>query len=850
MGRFAAERFRPRPGRARSRLSLILVCVALAASPTQAFAVEDVNFGRDVLPLLADRCFHCHGPDEEMREAGLRLDVPDGPDGPYEERAGFRALTPGSLEKSEVWYRLTTEEESERMPPVHSHKRPLSAAEKDVVRRWILQGASYERHWSFVPPRAPAIPEVTGGTEGLTPIDRFVRARQEQEGRIPTPPADRRTLIRRVTLDLIGLPPTRDEIRAFLEDPTDDAYERLVDDLLARPQYAEHMARYWLDLVRFADTNGMHHDHYREMSPYRDWVIRAFEQNLSYDRFIAAQLAGDLLDEPTADDLIASGFHRLHLIIDVGTALPEESYTKNVIDRVNAFGTAFLGLTVGCAVCHDHKYDPIEQRDYYQLFAFFNNLDAEPETGPRRGTDFRRGLQPPYVDLPSAEQASELQRIDEELGAIEAELAAQSAATADADAAASAQESGVAQDAQARAATAEALHQRQKELRERRDRLLLEIPAAMVMKERGEPRPAAVLVRGQYDVFGEAVEPDTPTFLPPMKATAGRKSRRDLAHWLVSPEHPLTARVQVNRLWQQFFGVGLVKTSEDFGIQGERPSHPDLLDHLAVEFVRSGWDVKALVRSIVLSATYRQSSSAPAVAFAEDPQNRWLARGSRFRLDAEVIRDQILVTSGLLSPHRFGPSVKPPQPAGVWKAVTLPDSNPRVFVADEGEDIFRRSLYTFWKRALPPPQMTILDAPSREYCVARRERTNTATQALLLLNEQQYLRAAGVLAAHMLGEETSDEARMNALYETLTARFPEQGELRELAQLLADLRQYYTEHDELATELCDDVSRVQTPVAAALRTRLDSGELAAVEFAAWTVLASTLYNLDAVRTRE
>ena len=793
-------------------ISLLGPVVLGTVAPLSA---QGIDFQRDVRPILAEHCFTCHGPDAKARKGKLRLDVAEGKHGAYRTRFDTPAVKPGSLEESELWYRVTSSDEDEAMPPVESDVEPLSDDEREVLRRWILDGAKYEVHWAFVAPEAPVLPAVEREGWVRRPLDRLVLGRLEASGLGPAPEADRRTLIRRVSLDLTGLPPTRQEIRDFLGDDRPGAYERLVDRLLAGTRYGEHMARYWLDLVRFADTNGVHHDHFREMSPYRDWVIRAFNANMPYDRFVIDQVAGDLHEDPTDDQLIASGFNRLHMIIDRGTMLPEESLSRNVVDRVTAFGTAFLGLTLNCATCHDHKYDPIRQKDFYQLYAFFNNLDAEPETGARSGPDFLRGLQPPYVEFPTAEQARELAQVDAKIAAVDARIA-----RLEADAAAKGE--------------VEALLEERSELRASRDGIRVGIVAAMVMKERSEVRPAHILIRGAYDDPGREVDRDTPAFLPPLTKRGETASRMDLARWLVASGHPLTARAAVNRFWQQLFGVGLVKTAEDLGTQGELPRDQDLLDHLAVAFVESGWDVKALMRRIVTSATYRQSSTGAPEDFERDPENRLLARGSRFRLDAEVIRDQILFTSGLLNEEMYGPSVKPPQPPGIWEAVALPDSYPRVFVPDEGEKIHRRSLYTFWKRGLPPPQMTMLNAPSRESCTARRERTNTPLQALLLLNEEEYFKAARHLA-RSTNELGPKEERLELIYETITSRLPSAGARAALLDALSDLERMYANDPALAEALCGEL-----PV--------DSAE--APSLAAWTLVTSSIYNLDVTRTRE
>jgi len=802
-------------------MKLVLVLLSILSLPLSSAAEDEVLYDRDIRPILSDRCFLCHGPNEHDRRAGLRLDRFDDPEGAHQ------VIEAGSPEDSVLWERVAAEDEFERMPPPDSSKKPLTDEQKEIIRRWIEQGAEYTDFWAFVAPKRPQVPDPDTDW-GRQPIDRFVMRNLESKGLTPSPPADRRTLVRRVTFDLTGLPPTREEIREFLADESGDAYERLVDRLLARPQYGEHMAKYWLDLVRFADTNGIHHDHYREMSPYRDWVIRSFNDNLPYNEFAKYQLAGDLFDDPTRDQLIASGFNRLHLIIDRGTALPEESYTRNVIDRVTAVGTAFMGLTVQCAVCHDHKYDPITTKDFYQLFAFFNNFDGAPETGGRAGSDFRRGLQPPYILLTSEKQQAKLdefdarlEKLEEQRGQIEQRL----------------KQAGDAAEKKTLQGESDQTKKALEAARSERQNFEDTIPAAMVMKERAEPRPAHILVRGAYDNPGDEVSRDTPGFLPPMKKTEGLKTRMDLAEWFLTRKNPLTARVAVNRFWQQLFGVGLVKTSEDFGAQGDWPSHPELLDYLAVSFIESGWDIKALMREIVLSETYRQHSRATPREFKTDPENRLLARGARFRMDSEMIRDQVLATSGLLSAKMFGLSVKPPQPPGLWKAVTMPSSYPRVYEPDKGEAIYRRSVYTFWKRGMPPPQMTLLNAPSRESCIARRERTNTPLQALLLLNEPEYTKAARHLAHEtIVAGSQSPVERVRAIYETITSRLPDAEETEDFVKMVEDLKKKYRDNPELAAGLCEGV---------ALREGLTPPELAA-----WTMATCTIYNLDITKTRE
>ncbi len=778
-------------------------CVWVAIS-LASFAQENVSFNRDIRPIFSGRCFQCHGPDENTREADLRLDIAEGDQGPFVDRDGSFVIRPKSLERSELWARITTSDEDLLMPPQDSHKEPLNTEERELVRKWILQGAEYQDFWAFTSPQSQTPPTVSHKQWNHTRIDRFVYDRIQAEGLQPQPTADRRTLIRRLSFDLTGLPPTREEINTFVGDESPDAYEVLVDNLLSSPRYGEHMAKYWLDLVRFADTNGIHHDHYREMTPYRDWVIRSFNGNLRFNDFVTYQVAGDLFEEPTLDQQIASGFNRLHLVIDVGTAIPEESFNRNVVDRVTAFGTAFMGMTVGCAVCHDHKYDPITQKDFYQLYAFFNNLDSTPETPGR-------GLHAPFVRLPSKDQATRLSEFDKKIVATKAAVLALKLKDPD-----------------------DKLEDAESEVEKlKKQRKLIEdaIPVSLVMKERTQVRPTYILNRGAYDDPGEEVQRDTPAFLPPLESENEIKSRMDLARWLTKPSHPLTARVTVNRLWQQFFGVGLVKTSEDFGAQGETPSHPELLDDLSQRFVASGWNVKSLVKEIVMSRTYQQSSTASKNAYLADPDNRLLARGARFRLDAEMVRDQILYVGGLLNEEMFGKSVKPPQPPDLWKNVSMRSSSTYAFKADTGDKIYRRSLYSFWKRALPPPQMTIFDAPTREACTARRERTNTPLQALVLMNETQYFHAAKQFASKLIRDYPDDEKRVRVAYESITGHPPDDRETRELRSNLNEFRHAYTNSPELAKELAGD----------------DDNE---VQLAAHTMLVNALFNLDVTKTRQ
>jgi hypothetical protein len=866
----------------------VAVLVARGGPPlpakTEAPAGLAVDFTRQIRPILSEHCFACHGPDEGKRKAKLRLDTREGAFARL--RGGASAFVPGKPAESEVFTRVTADDPAHVMPPAKTGRR-LTGEQAALLRRWIEQGANWSEHWAFVPPRRPPLPAVKDAAWPRTPVDAFILARLEREGLRPSPEADRVTLLRRVTLDLTGLPPTPAEVDAFLADGSPGAYERAVDRLLASPRYGEHMARQWLDLARYGDTHGLHLDNYREMWPYRDWVIRVFNANVSYDRFLVEQLAGDLLPNPTLDQLVATGFNRCHVTTSEGGSIDEEVYVRNVVDQVDTNGTVLLGLTTGCARCHDHKFDPISQKDYYGLFAFFNSLDGSPLDGNAA----RPG---PVVRVATAEQAAALAKAEERVAAARRRIA-EAVAAVKYDDSADAQAKGWAAlvaaalsadgayrtlsawvraqrglgapalpkdilvlvkldaakqtEAQrkqlrdyflARAyaparATFEPLLREQTTAEKEREALDKQIPATLVFKELPQPRPAYVLNRGEYDRRGPQVQRATPAFLPPLPADAPR-NRLGLARWLVAPGHPLTARVAVNRLWQQLFGTGLVKTAEDFGSQGEHPSHPELLDWLAVQFVDDGWDVKRMVRRLVTSAAYRQATRVTPDRLAKDPADRLLSRGPRYRLDAETIRDQALAAGGLLVERLGGPSVKPPQPPGLWEAVAYTGSNTARFTPDAGrEKVHRRSLYTFWKRTAPPPQMTTFDAPSREACTARRERTDTPLQALLLMNETQYVEAGRALAERALREGgPTPEGRATHLFRLAAARKPDDRELAELLSAYRDHRAAFGRDAEAARRLI-----------AVGETKPDAS-LDPAELAAWTMVANLVLNLDEV----
>ena len=798
-----------------------------------SFGENKIVFNRDIRPILSNKCFVCHGPNAKDIKADLRLDTPGGKFGALTPRDDYQIIKAGSLEESELWYRISTDDVDERMPPEVSHKTPLTPEQLALFKQWIIEGGGYQDFWAFVGPVRSKPADIKDESWRQNPIDHIVMASFEKQGLEPKEPADQRTLIRRVTFDLTGLPPTLDEIHEFLNDKSPGAYPRLVDRLLEQTSYGEHMARYWADLVRLSDSNGMHKDFHREFFAYRDWLIRSFNGNMPFDEFIKYQLAGDLYKDPSRDQLVASGFNRLHLIIDKGTALPEESLHKNVVDRVRAFGTTFLGLTVHCAQCHDHKYDPITQKDYYQFYAFFNNFGGNAETGGGP----TRGLQPPFINLTTPAQDKQIDENESKIQAVEAQLskhkkewAKQVEESKKAEAAQDSEKTNAPKVAKYKADPS--LTKKLNALKKEHKSYMATIPGAMHMSERAEVRVATILIGGAYDAPGVPVERNTPGFLLPMKKKAKLASRMDLAQWLADPSHPLTARVAVNRIWQQLFGVGIVKTSEDLGAQGQWPSHPQLLDELAIQFVASGWNVKGLIRQIVLSRTYQQSSDAKADEFINDPENRLLARGSRYRMDAELIRDQILLVSGQLNRQMYGKSVKPPQPPGLWKMVSMIGE---VYKADPGDQIYRRSLYTYWKRGMPPPQMTIMNAPFRDACVTRRERTNTPLQALLMMNEQEYFKAAKACAKLTLMATDDTAQGLSLTYEKITSHLPDAKRLKLLEETLQSFIDLY-QNDKLLTEQ--------------LTPELQESEFSdRVKVAAWTMLTHSLLNLELSKVR-
>lgn len=752
---------------------------------------ETIDYNRDVRPILSDNCFACHGPDDKQRAEGLRLDV-------REEAVAHGAFVPGHVSESELVKRITSTLAGYRMPPADTNKH-LDARQIAILKKWVAQGVVYKPHWAFVKPVAADPPEARDADWCRNGIDRFVLAKLQAKGWKPSPQADRRTLIRRVCLDLTGLPPTEEQIEQFLADDSADAYEKLVDRLLASPQYGERWAQQWLDLARYADTQGYEKDNPRTIWPYRDWVIDAFNADLPFDQFTIHQIAGDLLDEPNRQQLLATAFHRNTMTNTEGGTDDEEFRTAAVVDRVNTTMSVWMGLTASCAQCHTHKYDPITQREYYRLYAFFNQTQ-----------DADRDNEHPTLRITTPEQEKELAQRKQKVDTLTERVR-------------KLKEAG----------DAEALKASEKELKqatgEHRD-YERKIPMVPIMRALPEDkrRETRILLRGDFLNPGEAVQPGVPRALHAMPENLPR-NRLGLAKWLIHPDNPLTARVQVNRYWQSFFGQGLVATVEDFGMQGDLPTHPELLDWLALEFQRRNWSMKQLCKLIVTSATYRQSSRITPERLESDPYNRLLARGPRFRLSAETLRDQALFVSGLLNDTPGGPSVLPVQPKNTLVPQAFSNYVPKI---STGEDRYRRGLYTFWRRTGHYPSFAAFDAPSREVCVIQRSRTNTPLQAMVMLNDPVYIEAAQALARRMIEAADSPEVRIQQAYRWCLSRPPQFDELNALMDLYRRAHRRYAEDTEAAKKMASD------PIGE-LPDEIDPADAAA-----WTVVANVLLNLD------
>ncbi len=818
---------------------LAALVVAVTASPSAA-ADRPVDYARDVLPILSDYCYHCHGPDAKARKADLRLDAADDlfrKDGPL--------VVPGKSHESELIRRLTTADTDEVMPPPRS-KKTLPPRHIATLKAWVDQGAKWGTHWAFTPPVRPTPP-----AGGLHPVDAFVGAKLAAEKLAFSPPADARTLIRRVTLDLTGLPPTPAEVDSFLFDSAfrgpQAAYERVVDRLLASPRYGERMVWDWLDAARYADTNGYQGDNERTAWPWRDWAVGAFNRDMPFDQFTVQQLAGDLLPSATDEDRLATAFLRNHMINGEGGRIPEENRVDYVMDMAETTGTVWLGLTFNCCRCHDHKFDPVKQTEYYGLFAFFNQT---PVTGAG-GDAFTK----PVLDMATPAQKARqavanraVQSAAVTVDALEAKRFPKGASAswpepitgATAKPAADRPKATVdrladhfADDKEYHAALV-TLSGRLAE----RDAATRDIPRVMVMADQDKPRDTFVLDKGLYTKPGAKVPAVVPAAVGRLPAGV-KADRLALAKWLVSADNPLTARVTVNRLWQQLFGVGMVKTSEDFGVQSERPSHPELLDWLAVEFRQPSaagaapWSVKRLLKTIVTSRTYQQSSAVTPALWERDPANRLLARGPRFRLPAWMIRDQALAAAGLLVPTSGGPAVNGYQPPGIWEETTF---GTKRYSQDHGDKLYRRSVYTFWRRIVAPTMF--FDSATRQTCGVKPARTNTPLHALATLNDTTYVEAARVLAERAIRAGADDEARITHAVTAVLARKPAAGELAVLTASLQRLRTQYAADPAAAAKL---VAVGESKRAAAIP---------AAEHAAFTSLCLVVLNLDEALTKE
>jgi hypothetical protein len=733
-----------------------------------------ISYNFDIRPILSDNCFACHGPDANKREAGLRLDIAEEAYKALQENPSAHALVPGKPQLSEVFLRVSSRDSATMMPPPTSNLR-LNQHEIRLIRKWIEQGAQYEPHWSFVAPKTPELPQVKNKEWPVNEIDFFILQKQEQKGLAPNPEADKERLLKRLSLDLTGLPPSLDLMDRFLADTSPNAYEKVVEELLQNPAYGEKMALPWLDLARFADSHGFQDDSYRSQWPWRDWVIHAFNQNMPYDKFVTWQLAGDLLPNATKEQVLATGFNRNHKITEEGGVVQEEYRSMYVTDRTDLLGKGLLGVTIECARCHDHKYDPFSQKEYYQLYAFFNNVKEV-------GLESSVGGPETYAKKPLMEISNE--EIKNILTFVN---------------------------------------------KPDTSRLIVSI-----MGDLDSLRKTHVLVRGAYDAPGEEVQAGTPPAILPFDPTYP-KNRLGLAQWLFDKRNPLPARVFVNQVWQEFFGRGLVKTAGDLGMQGDLPSHPALLDWLAVDFVDHNWDIKRLVRQLVTSATYRQSAVVTPEKLRADPDNILLARAPRYRIHAEFIRDVVLASSGLLVNRIGGPSVKPYQPSGLWEGATSGRGILAIYRQDHGEDLYRRGMYTFIKRTVPPPSMGIFDASNRDQCEIGRLKTNTPLQALVMMNDPTVLEASRVLAATLLQEDSTPKDKIIKAFRLIVARKPTEKEV-------AMLTNYYEQ--ELTLLKPESVEKLVTVGEYPLPKQMDKKTLAAM-----MQVMSTLYNLEETITK-
>ncbi|WP_190810795.1 PSD1 and planctomycete cytochrome C domain-containing protein [Flagellimonas sp. S3867] len=750
--------------------------VAMSETGSRGQLPDSVDFSFHIKPILSDRCFACHGPDKNAIEGGLSLNKPEDAYTAIGENKDRYAIVPGNLEKSELVKRIFQEDPNLMMPPPESNLS-LSDYEKELLKKWVAQGAVFKKHWAFVPPVEPKIPDVEGDDWSENEIDKFILDKLKLKGFSPSNKAAKEHLIRRAFFSITGLPPAVEQVNSFLQNNSEEAYEKIIDSLLNTKAYAENMAADWMEVARYADTHGYQDDFERIMWPWRDWVIHAFDKNMAYDEFVTYQLAGDMLPNATKESILATGFNRNHKITAEGGVIPEEYRIEYVEDRTNTFGTAFLGITMECARCHDHKYDPVSQKDHFQLFGFFNNLDED-------------GLMPSAQAIPKPYMAVTKQDAEGILNFVN--MTNVSKPKID----------------------------------------------VMVMQDMPNPRETFVLNRGVYDQPTDQVFPGTPDDILPFPEELPR-NRLGLSQWLFHEKNPLTARVAVNRIWQRMFGKGLVESSYDFGNQGALPSHPELLDFLAIKFRTEGWDIKQMMKYMALSATYQQSTEISKEMNERDPENTYLARAPRLRLSAEMIRDQALKISGLLNAEVGGPSVKPYQPEGIWEETTGGGGgSTATYVQSSGKDLYRKSLYTFWKRTVPPPSMMTFDTSSRDLCTVQRQETNTPLQALVLLNDPQLIEAARALAIKTMGATGQDvNDQISFIFQSATSRKPKEEELT----ILNDL--YNASLDRIKT------GEVIPEEYLSIGESVSSEDIPADQLAALALTAHTILNLDETISR-
>jgi hypothetical protein len=824
-------------------------------------AEEPLDFNRDIRPILAENCFYCHGQDQNKRQADLRLDI-------HQSAVDSGAIVPGDAAGSAMIQRILSDDPDQQMPPAKSNRR-LTDEQKSKLTRWVSEGAQYKAHWAFVAPASPQPPAVRNASWPKNPIDQFVLAKLEAEGLQPSPEADRSVLIRRLAIDLTGLPPTPEEVDAFVSDTDPQAWEKLVDRYLASPHYGERMALSWLDAARYADSNGFQQDGDTWQWIWRDWLVRALNDDLPFDQFTIWQLAGDLLPDASTDQKIASAFNRNHLLNGEGGAIAEEQRWVNLFDRIDTTATTWLGLTMACAQCHDHKYDPITQRDYYSLLDGFNRVS---ETGAPQYFSSRIRVAAPFLELPTEENGRRISDLEAQIAAAESE------SKSVLDAAFAGWKAEVFVDGKPAEgkglpeALVASLSKPDNELSEA-ERVALEtdlrkhfdekvqptlvekmpviqqredlkkqlagyradqLPRVMIMSD-DKPRETSILSRGEYLNPTEKVSFATPAFLPPMAEDAP-KSRLGFAQWLFRPDHPLTARVQVNRMWQHFFGTGLIKTSEDFGVQSEFPVHGPLLDWLAVRFRDGGWSVKSMHRLILTSATWRQASRVTPELFARDPENRLYARASRFRMPSLLLRDWALAASGLLDPRIGGVPVYPYQPGDIWEALAITKERDFTYPASTGSDLYRRSIYTFWRRTVSPANM--FDASNRQACRVRSAPTSTPLHALTTLNDPTWVEAARVLAERSMLAASDESARLTWSVRRILGRHPSDTDLQILNRAYQKQHASYSQDPQAAASLL------------AVGAAAQNGSLNPVDHAALTAVCLAVMNLDEAMTRE